>query len=113
MHLSNGHCVVIALLADASDDGLQLTREMDSFDDADPAYLSTPTYLFCIRIVELYVAGKARNVASYTAYMIEQLRDNPITVPLNHKDHASGWKGIGGEVPQEVLQRALRTMGLG
>ena len=111
VHLSNEHCVIVALLADASDDGLQLTRDMDSFDDADPANLSTQTYLFCIRIVELYVDGKVLNIASYTAYMIEQLRDNPITVPLNHKDHASGWKSIGGEVPQEVLQGALRTMG--
>ena len=111
VRISNEHCLIIALLADAADDGLELTRSLDSFDKSDPASLSTEVYLFCIRIVEMYVNGKILKIASYTAYMIDQLRDNFLVLPVDNISGNGGWKSIGGELSEDVLQKALRTMG--
>ena len=51
-------CVMLALMADASDDALSFTRGVDSWENFDPSSVNADVYCFLIRIVELYVDVK-------------------------------------------------------
>ena len=75
-------CVLMAMMADASDDGLSFTRSVDGWDSFDPAALNSDVYYFLIRIVELYKEDKLVDTFSYTKYMLDSWKHQPVIVPL-------------------------------
>ena len=108
--LSVYRCVLMAMMADAADDGLEFTRHADSFTAADPATIQEDVYLFLVRIVSLYKEGKIVQILSYTQYMLEMLKTNPVTLPLTVQGGLT-WKTIGGAVSDDILQQCFQHMG--
>ncbi|CAK0864004.1 unnamed protein product, partial [Prorocentrum cordatum] len=103
-------CVMLALMADASDDALSFTRGVDSWENFDPSALNADVYCFLIRIVELYMEGRVCTILSYTKYMLDCLRQFPIVVPSG--TDSSDYKTIGDRngVPQAIIQSCLHSL---
>eukprot|EP00959_Pyramimonas_sp_CCMP1952_P171740 3588706-Pyramimonas_sp.AAC.1 len=101
-------CVMLGLMADASDDALSFTRGVDSWENFDPSSVNADAYCFLIRIVELYVDGKVCKILSHTKYMLDCLRQFPIVVPSG----PSSFKTIGDTngVPHDTIQGCLRRL---
>jgi hypothetical protein len=106
--ISTERCVLMSLLADASDDALMFTRGMDSWDNMDPSITNSDVYCFLIRIAELYSEGKVCNVVSYTKYMLDSLQMSPVVVPSGK----NCYKTIGCKdgVSQAIIQGALQHL---
>ena len=79
------------MMADATDDALTLTRSVDDWDNFDASSINSDVYCFLIRIVELYVEGRATTIMSYTHYMLETLKLQPVIVPIGN----GNFKNIG------------------
>jgi hypothetical protein len=84
-HITTKTCVLVAMMADAADDGLTFIRKADDFDSADAAEINADVYCFLIRIVELYRNGKiTATTTSFTTYMLDLLKASPVTVQMQN-----------------------------
>jgi len=106
--ISTKRCVQIAMMADAADDGLVLTREHDDFDKADPSNMSDDVHCFLVKIVELYVNGKIVDTFSYTKYMLTLLTVSPVTVQISANEHKTIGDRMG--VSQAIIGQCLGHM---
>ena len=76
-HITTERCVLLSMLADASDDGLVFARQHDDFDNMDPASISAEVRSFLLNAVEQYVHGKIVTSYGYTRYMLDVLKLAP------------------------------------
>ena len=104
-HISEDRCVLMAMMADASDDGLEFTRAQDSFENSTPDTIASLVRAFAVRVVELYASGKIFEITSYTSHMVAMLTTNPITFPVGGQ-----LKTLGGNMDQAVRERCVQKM---
>lgn len=105
-HVNTERCLLLALLADASDDGLEFTRCQDSFDSAHAEDIQDNVHAFAVRIVELYKSGGAFRINGYTSYMLNLLQNTPVTYPV-----AGALRTLGGKpVSEDTQAQCLRHM---
>ena len=103
--LNAEHCLQAAMLADAADSSLLLTRRMDS-EALDPAKLSTDIAVYLSTINGLFVEGKCLTSFGYTKCMLELLRC-PIVFQVGSKTRSLG---SADGVPEDVQERCLDRM---
>ena len=99
--VGNEEYVQLAMLADASDEGTRLVRQLDCNDlDEGEVVWDCEQYLMILR--SLFVDGQCLVAPGYTFYAIEALKKIRVTT-------AAG-KTLGGWLDPEIITRALRRM---
>lgn len=103
--LDTEKCLMAAMLADASDQSLALTRLMDN-EQVDPASIHKEIHSFNMSITGLFNNKQCLSVFGYTKVMLDMLRD-PILWQVDGVAHS-----IGDEtgVKQDVIDRCLGRM---
>ena len=103
--LDTEKCLMAAMLADASDQSLALTRLMDN-EQVDPASIHKEIHSFNMSITGLFNNKQCLSVFGYTKVMLDMLRD-PILWQVGGIAHS-----IGDEtgVKQDVIDRCLGRM---
>ena len=106
--ISTEVCVLMAMLADASDDALEFTRGVDDWDNFDPSVVNSDVFCFLVRVSELYVAGKVTKTFGYTKYMLDCLKAQPLAVPTG----TATFKTIGNRhgVPPSIINSCLQRL---
>ena len=92
----------VALIADASDEGLLLVRQVDS-DELDTTMLGTYVSNFIQRIDTLFNQGKVLTTSGYTNHILQLLRNDEMVV-------FSGAPSRLKSPPAAVLQRCMGRM---
>lgn len=103
--LTAERCVAAAMLADAADEAMVLTRFLDS-EEADPAEMNLEVAAFVKRIHALFNEGACLRVTGYTSVMLQFL-GNPVVYTLGHNVHSLGQ---AGGVSRDVIDACLARM---
>ena len=106
-------CIMMALMSDAADDALEFIRSKDSCDNMDICQFNTDVFIYLVRLVELYEKGKITGIFSYTQYMLESLRLEPVMLPAtgsNRFGHQQKIIGDSNGVPMSVVKRCLQAL---
>ena len=99
----------LAMLADASDEGLLVIRSLDS-ESTDPAKLAGQLSHFRAAMDELFIEGKVCNMrASFTGQMLESLQES-ILIPGFANGGAAKVLGGATSVTQAIQGRCLQRM---
>jgi hypothetical protein len=102
--LTEERALLAAMLADAADSSLQLTRLMDC-EDLDPAVLSKEIHLYLMSIRSLFRDGQCINVFGYTSAMLQTLQ-RPVVYHVGTQMLSLGDSaGVSSEVKTRCLQR--------
>ena len=82
---------MVAMLADAADESLALTRLLDA-EDADPAVLNREVHCFHLRLAALFGEGKqCLHRLGYTQTMLELLREQVVWTVCVCVRGGGGW----------------------
>ena len=89
--LDTEKCVMVAMLADAADESLALTRLLDA-ENADPAVLNREVHCFHLRLAALFGEGKqCLHRLGYTQTMLELLREQVVWTVCVCVRGGGGW----------------------
>ena len=104
--LDSEKCIMLAMLADASDEALALTRLLDT-EAVDPASIHREIHSFDLKITALFGSQKqCLNVFGYTSVMMNMLKEQIVYTVGKHVRIV----GMGGGVPDDVMERCLGRM---
>ena len=104
--LTEEHCLQAAMMADAADSSLQLTRLMDH-EDTDPANLGTELRLYLNTIRGLFCEKRCLTIFGFTRTMLETLK-TPIVFQVGRKTRSLGSAlGVSEAVQDTCLKRMV------
>ena len=103
--VDNEKCVMAAMLSDASDQALSLTRIMDS-EDVDPATIHAEIRSFNLTITALFDQKQCLSVFGYTKVMLEVLTEQTVWTVRGRVCSI----GQEGGVSQAVVDRCIDRM---
>jgi hypothetical protein len=104
--LTEEHCLQAAMMADATDSSLQLTRLMDH-EDTDPANLGTELRLYLNTIRGLFCEKRCLTIFGFTRTMLETLK-TPIVFQVGMKTRSLGSAlGVSEAAQDTCLKRMV------
>ena len=103
-NLDEEKALLAAMMADAADSSLQLTRKMDS-EEVDPATMSNDIALYLQEIQALFVHGEVLHRFGYTTTMLETLK-KPLVFQCGATTKCFGsHSGVSDALQQKCLKR--------
>ena len=93
-----------AMLSDASDEAIVLTRLLDQ-EDTDPAMLQREVGAFLTRVGSLFDGGKVTQVFGYTSTMLASLRSPMVYEIAGQLRTLGDARGVQGDVIERCLDR--------
>ena len=102
--VSEEHLLQAAMLADAADSSLALTRSLDS-ENVDPAQLKSELLQYTKQIRSLFVEGRCVTVFGFTSTMLKQLNSPVIFYVGKHLRTLGSNAGVARDVMDRCLGR--------
>ena len=103
--LNTERCVMAAMLADASDQSLAITRVMDS-ENVDPARMHKVLHEFNMAVTALFCDKKCLSIFGYTKVMLRLLRETVVWHVGNDTYSIGDERGV----PEDVVERCIQRM---
>ncbi len=102
-NLSSEKLILLSLLADAADEGIQITRVMDS-EDLDLSEIMTEVSDFISRVEVLFNKRQALNLTGYTNHIITLLKSKQLIVFCNGAAKQLSFQESDVETPLQRMQ---------